>query len=74
MGLTDRRRKRAIKELLARSVPLLDEWKEAGLLGSLKLPQEWLDEAKVRRHCCQIFTEPLILLSVLLGFTRILYG
>ncbi|KAI5121845.1 hypothetical protein M0805_003278 [Coniferiporia weirii] len=42
----DTGRKRAIKELLSRSAPLLDEWKIAGLHGSLKIPQEWIDEAK----------------------------
>ena len=38
----------AIKELLMRSAPALDEWTVAGITGSLKIPREWIDEAKVR--------------------------
>lgn len=41
------RRTRAIKELLSQSAPVLDTWKVAGLRGSLSIPQEWIDEAKV---------------------------
>lgn len=41
-------RKRAIKELLGRSAPLLDDWNVAGLQGSLKIPREWIDESRVR--------------------------
>jgi len=39
-------RRRAIKELLARSAPSLDEWSVAGIRGSLMIPEEWIDEAK----------------------------
>ncbi|KAL5494856.1 hypothetical protein ACEPAI_318 [Sanghuangporus weigelae] len=39
-------RKSAIKELLSRSAPLLDEYTTAGLCGSLRIPMEWVDEAK----------------------------
>ncbi|THH11598.1 hypothetical protein EW145_g550 [Phellinidium pouzarii] len=39
-------RRRAIKELLMRSAPHLDEWNIRGLRGSLKIPQEWIDEAE----------------------------
>ncbi|TFL04498.1 nuclear protein 96-domain-containing protein [Pterulicium gracile] len=39
-------RRKAIKDLLARSAQYLDEWNSRGLLGSLKLPLEWLNEAK----------------------------
>lgn len=41
------RREKAIKELLARSAPKLNDWMTHGLVGSLKLPMTWLDEAKV---------------------------
>ncbi|KIM46777.1 hypothetical protein M413DRAFT_440353 [Hebeloma cylindrosporum] len=40
------RREKAIKELLARSAPRLNDWMTHGLVGSLKLPMAWLDEAK----------------------------
>lgn len=40
------RRKHAIKQLLARSAPLLDDFTVVGLLGSLRIPTEWIDEAK----------------------------
>ncbi|TDL26378.1 hypothetical protein BD410DRAFT_881649 [Rickenella mellea] len=39
-------RQRAIKELLTRCAPQLDEWNTAGLHGSLKIPREWISEAK----------------------------
>ncbi|EJD03515.1 uncharacterized protein FOMMEDRAFT_83835 [Fomitiporia mediterranea MF3/22] len=39
-------RKRAIKELLAQSAPLLNEYTTQGLHGSLRIPMEWIDEAK----------------------------
>jgi nuclear pore complex protein Nup98-Nup96 len=42
------RREKAIKDLLARSAPLLDEWMTRGLIGSLKIPRSWVNEAKVR--------------------------
>ncbi len=34
-------------ELLSQSAPLLDTWKVAGLRGSLSIPLEWINEAKV---------------------------
>ncbi|PPR00799.1 hypothetical protein CVT24_000731 [Panaeolus cyanescens] len=39
-------REKAIKDLLARSAARLDEWVSSGLVGSLKLPAIWIDEAK----------------------------
>ena len=30
-----------------RSAPVLDEWTVAGITGSLKIPSEWINEAKV---------------------------
>ena len=42
-----RSRERAIKDLLARSGHKLNEWTTRGLVGSLKLPMAWIDEAKV---------------------------
>lgn len=40
-------REKAIKDLLARSAARLDDWISSGLVGSLKLPATWIDEAKV---------------------------
>ena len=40
------RRKHAIKQLLAQSAPVLDDFKVVGLIGSLRIPTEWIDEAK----------------------------
>lgn len=40
-------REKAIKDLLARSADKLDDWMVSGLVGSLKLPMTWIDEAKV---------------------------
>lgn len=47
------RRKLAIKSLLARSAPRLDDWTTRGLVGSLKIPLAWVNEAKVsfNRSC-----------------------
>ena len=45
-------RKKAIKELLARNAPALDEWMVRGVVGSLKIPMEWVYEAKVRLFEC----------------------
>lgn len=42
-------RKRTIKETLSRNAPHLDEWMTRGLVGSLKIPMAWVNEAKVRR-------------------------
>ncbi|TFK32347.1 nuclear protein 96-domain-containing protein [Crucibulum laeve] len=39
-------REKAIKDLLARSAPTLDTWMTRGLVGSLKIPMAWVDEAK----------------------------
>ncbi|TRM65718.1 nuclear protein 96-domain-containing protein [Schizophyllum amplum] len=39
-------RERAIRDLLVRSAPLLDEWMQRGLIGSLRLPHAWVDEAR----------------------------
>jgi len=41
------RREKAIKDLLARSAPKLDEWMTRGIVGSLKIPVAWVNEAKV---------------------------
>ncbi|KAF8888568.1 nuclear protein 96-domain-containing protein [Infundibulicybe gibba] len=39
-------REKAIKDLLARSAGRLDEWMVRGIVGSLKIPMAWVDEAK----------------------------
>ncbi|KAF9476965.1 hypothetical protein BDN70DRAFT_862477 [Pholiota conissans] len=39
-------REKALKDLLARSGPKLDDWQTRALVGSLKLPMTWIDEAK----------------------------
>ncbi|GJE85205.1 Nup96 domain-containing protein [Phanerochaete sordida] len=39
-------RKRAIKEMLSRNAPRLDDWMTRGLVGSLKIPIAWVNEAK----------------------------
>ncbi|KAG6889187.1 hypothetical protein C0992_006104 [Termitomyces sp. T32_za158] len=39
-------RKKAIKDLLARSAGRLDDWMSRGIEGSLKIPRAWLLEAK----------------------------
>ncbi|KAF8652360.1 hypothetical protein AX16_004390 [Volvariella volvacea WC 439] len=39
-------REKAIKDLLGRSARLLDEWMTRGLVGSLRLPMAWVNEAK----------------------------
>lgn len=41
------RREKAIKDLLARSASKLDEWMTRGIVGSLKIPIPWVNEAKV---------------------------
>jgi len=43
----DFRREKAIKDLLARSAPKLDDWMTRGIAGSLKIPLAWVNEAKV---------------------------
>lgn len=42
------RREKAVKDLLWRSAPQLDEWMTRGIVGSLKIPMAWVSEAKVR--------------------------
>lgn len=44
------RREKALKDLLNRSAPKLNEWITRGLVGSLKLPVAWVDEAKVCKY------------------------
>ncbi|PBK68785.1 hypothetical protein ARMSODRAFT_957867 [Armillaria solidipes] len=39
-------REKAVKDLLARSAHLLDDWMVRGLVGSLKLPMAWVQEAQ----------------------------
>ncbi|KAG7091970.1 hypothetical protein E1B28_008359 [Marasmius oreades] len=39
-------RQKAIKDLLNRSAEKLDEWMTRGLVGSLKIPVNWIHEAK----------------------------
>ncbi|KAI0318527.1 nuclear protein 96-domain-containing protein [Amylostereum chailletii] len=39
-------REKAVKDLLARSAPKLDDWMTRGLAGSLKIPLSWVNEAK----------------------------
>ena len=43
------RRAKAVKELLTRCAARLDDWVTRGLVGSLKLPMAWINEAKVCR-------------------------
>ena len=46
------RRVKAIKELLTRSGAKLDDWVTRGLVGSLRIPMAWINEAKVRCLSC----------------------
>ncbi|PFH49584.1 hypothetical protein AMATHDRAFT_62906 [Amanita thiersii Skay4041] len=39
-------REKAVKDLLARCAPKVDEWMTRGLVGSLKIPLSWVNEAK----------------------------
>lgn len=39
-------REKAIKDLLGRSAPNLDDWMTRGIVGSLKIPLSWVNEAK----------------------------
>ena len=53
------RREKAVKDLLARSAPLLDDWVMRGLAGSLKIPLAWVNEAKViltMTRCSTVFS------------------
>jgi nuclear pore complex protein Nup98-Nup96 len=43
-----RRREKAIKDLLTRQAMKLDDWTMRGFCGSLKIPTSWVNEAKVR--------------------------
>ena len=45
--LTTQSRKVAIKNLLNRCAPELSDWTVRGLVGSLKIPLAWVNEAKV---------------------------
>lgn len=47
MKLIITRRQKALKDLLMRNADKLDEWMTRGLVGSLKIPVAWIDEAKV---------------------------
>ena len=42
------RREKAVKDLLFRSAARLDEWMTRGIVGSLKIPIAWVNEAKVK--------------------------
>ncbi|ESK88082.1 nucleoporin nup189 [Moniliophthora roreri MCA 2997] len=46
-------RQKAIKDLLSRSADKLDEWMTRGLVGSLKIPMKWVQEAKALRALSQ---------------------
>lgn len=48
LTVTSGRRVKVIKELLTRSAAKLDDWVTRGLVGSLKIPVAWINEAKVR--------------------------
>ncbi|KAF9489229.1 hypothetical protein BDN71DRAFT_1401891 [Pleurotus eryngii] len=39
-------REKVVKDLLARSASKLDEWMIRGIIGSLKIPMTWVNEAK----------------------------
>ncbi|KAK2467500.1 hypothetical protein APHAL10511_000355 [Amanita phalloides] len=39
-------REKAIKDVLTRSAPIIDEWATRGVVGSLKIPLGWVNEAK----------------------------
>jgi len=39
-------REKAIRDLLLRSAPKLDDWMTRGMAGSLKIPLSWINEAK----------------------------
>lgn len=43
-----------IRELLTRSAAKLDDWVTRGLVGSLKIPIAWINEAKVRDLTCTL--------------------
>ncbi|KAI0696840.1 nuclear protein 96-domain-containing protein [Cytidiella melzeri] len=39
-------RRRAIQDMLSRNAPKIDDWMMRGLVGSLKIPVAWVNEAK----------------------------
>ena len=45
------RREKAIRDVLHRSADKLDEWMCSGILGSLKIPLAWVNDAKVCVLC-----------------------
>ncbi|KAF8962583.1 nuclear protein 96-domain-containing protein [Flammula alnicola] len=51
-------REKALKDLLGRSGAKLNDWMTRGLVGSLKLPMAWVDEARAmyELNCGNIFT------------------
>lgn len=57
-------RKRAIKDMLARNASLLDAWLTHGVVGSLKIPMQWVDEAKVRIPLRPRFARIAVLICV----------
>ncbi|KAJ6485939.1 nuclear protein 96-domain-containing protein [Mycena sanguinolenta] len=50
-------REKAIKDLLARCVTRLDEWSTRGLVGSMRIPMAWIQEAKAIHalNCNEVF-------------------
>ena len=55
-----------------RSADLLDEWNVAGLVGSLKIPFSWIDEAKVSHHSTRIAVVTTPKFPLLIGHSRAL--
>ncbi|KAI0031350.1 nuclear protein 96-domain-containing protein [Vararia minispora EC-137] len=43
-------REKAVRDLLLRSAPKLDDWMTRGLAGSLKIPLAWINEAMATHH------------------------
>jgi len=54
------RREKAIRDILHRSVDKLDEWMCSGILGSLKIPLAWVNDAKVHRIRASLTLKSLI--------------
>lgn len=46
--------------MLARNAPKLDDWMTRGIVGSLKIPMAWVNEAKVGISSCPGNFESLI--------------
>jgi hypothetical protein len=63
-------REKAIKDLLHRSADKLDEWMCSGILGSLKIPVAWVNEARVSIFHCLLFPS----LTFREGYARYLRG